>query len=92
MNPFTYDQLPARIVFGAGRLAEVGAEVDRLGSERGGDGRAGPLEQLRPPGLPGRDLRDGSPIGRAPRPPMPAPTASCASAGGRRPVLPRRSP
>ena len=31
MNPFTYDQLPARIVFGAGRLAEVGAEVERLG-------------------------------------------------------------
>jgi maleylacetate reductase len=31
MNPFTYDQLPARIVFGAGRIAEVGAEVERLG-------------------------------------------------------------
>jgi maleylacetate reductase len=34
MNPFTYDQLPARIVFGAGRLASVGAEVERLGAER----------------------------------------------------------
>ena len=34
MNPFTYDQLPARIVFGAGRLAEVGAEVERLGAQR----------------------------------------------------------
>ena len=34
MNPFTYDQLPARIVFGAGRLAEVGAEVERLGGRR----------------------------------------------------------
>jgi maleylacetate reductase len=34
MNPFTYDQLPARIVFGAGRLAEVGAEVERLGGQR----------------------------------------------------------
>lgn len=34
MNPFTYDQLPARIVFGAGRLAEVGAEMERLGGRR----------------------------------------------------------
>jgi maleylacetate reductase len=34
MNPFTYDQLPARIVFGPGRLAEVGAEVERLGGQR----------------------------------------------------------
>jgi alcohol dehydrogenase class IV len=34
MNPFTYDQLPARIVFGAGRLADVGAEVERLGGRR----------------------------------------------------------
>ena len=34
MNPFTYDQLAARIVFGAGRLAEVGAEVERLGRQR----------------------------------------------------------
>jgi len=34
MNPFTYDQLPARIVFGAGKLAEVGAEVERLGAQR----------------------------------------------------------
>lgn len=34
MKPFTYDQLPARIVFGAGRLAEVGAEVERLGAQR----------------------------------------------------------
>jgi maleylacetate reductase len=34
MNPFTYDQLPARVVFGAGRLAELGAEVERLGGQR----------------------------------------------------------
>ena len=34
MNPFTYDQLPARIVFGAGRVEEVGAEVERLGGQR----------------------------------------------------------
>lgn len=34
MNPFTYDQLPARILFGAGRLADVGAEVERLGGRR----------------------------------------------------------
>jgi maleylacetate reductase len=34
MNPFTYDQLPARVVFGAGRLAEVGEEVERLGGQR----------------------------------------------------------
>jgi len=34
MNPFTYDQLAARIVFGAGRVAEVGAEVERLGARK----------------------------------------------------------
>lgn len=34
MTPFTYDQLPARIVFGAGRLAEVGAEAERLDGQR----------------------------------------------------------
>jgi len=34
MNPFTYDQLPARIVFGAGRLSAVGAEVERLGARK----------------------------------------------------------
>ena len=34
MNPFTYDQFAARIVFGAGRLTEVGAEVERLGVQR----------------------------------------------------------
>lgn len=34
MNPFVYDQFPGRIVFGAGRLAEVGAEVERLGGRR----------------------------------------------------------
>lgn len=31
MQPFTFDQLPARIVFAPGALAQVGAEVDRLG-------------------------------------------------------------
>src|SRR4029079_18928716 len=35
MNPFTYDQLAARIVFGAGRVREVGDEVERLGGRRG---------------------------------------------------------
>ena len=34
MTPFTYDQLPARIVFGAGRLAEGGAEAERLDGQR----------------------------------------------------------
>jgi maleylacetate reductase len=34
MNPFTYDQLAARIVFGAGRVAEVGAEVERFGARK----------------------------------------------------------
>ena len=34
MNPFTYDQLAARIVFGAGRVREVGDEVERLGARR----------------------------------------------------------
>ena len=31
---FTYDALPGRIVFGAGRRSEVGAEVERLGATR----------------------------------------------------------
>lgn len=34
MQPFTYDQLPTRIVFGAGALSQAGAEVERLGGER----------------------------------------------------------
>jgi maleylacetate reductase len=34
MNPFTYDQLAARIVFGAGCLGQVGAEVERLGARK----------------------------------------------------------
>jgi maleylacetate reductase len=32
MQPFTYDQLPARIVFAPGSIAQVGAEVERLGA------------------------------------------------------------
>lgn len=32
MNPFVYEALPQRVIFGAGRRAEVGAEADRLGS------------------------------------------------------------
>ena len=34
MNPFTYDQLASRIVFGAGQVREVGAEVERLGARK----------------------------------------------------------
>lgn len=34
MKPFTYDQFAGRIVFGVGRLAEVGDEVQRLGGQR----------------------------------------------------------
>jgi maleylacetate reductase len=34
MKPFTYDQLPSRIVFAPGALTQVGAEVRRLGCER----------------------------------------------------------
>jgi maleylacetate reductase len=34
MNPFIYDQLPARIVFGAGRSTTLGGEVERLGADR----------------------------------------------------------
>jgi len=34
MKPFTFDQLPSRIVFAPGALAQVGAEVQRLGAER----------------------------------------------------------
>ena len=31
---FTFQGLPARVIFGAGRLAEVGAEAARLGMAR----------------------------------------------------------
>jgi maleylacetate reductase len=34
MNPFAYDQPQARVVFGPGRLADVGAEVERLGGRK----------------------------------------------------------
>jgi len=34
MQPFTFDQLPSRIVFAPGALSQVGAEVQRLGAER----------------------------------------------------------
>jgi maleylacetate reductase len=34
MDPFVYDALPGRVVFGPGRRREIGDEVDRLGLER----------------------------------------------------------
>ncbi len=34
MKAFTFDQLPARIVFAPGALSQVGAEAERLGAER----------------------------------------------------------
>jgi maleylacetate reductase len=34
MEAFTYDQLPARIVFAPGALARVGDEIDRIGASR----------------------------------------------------------
>jgi maleylacetate reductase len=34
MKPFTFDQLPSRIVFAPGAVAQVGAEVGRLGADR----------------------------------------------------------
>jgi maleylacetate reductase len=34
MTPFTYEGLPARVIFGRGTLDQVGAEVERLGSKR----------------------------------------------------------
>ncbi len=34
MNPFVYEALPQRVVFGPGRRAEIAAEVDRLGVSR----------------------------------------------------------
>ena len=34
MEPFTYESLPGRVVFGPGRVSEVTAEVDALGRER----------------------------------------------------------
>ena len=34
MKAFTFDQLPSRIVFAAGAVSQVGAEVERLGASR----------------------------------------------------------
>jgi maleylacetate reductase len=34
MKPFTFDQLPSRIVFAPGALSQVGGEAERLGAER----------------------------------------------------------
>jgi alcohol dehydrogenase class IV len=34
MIPFTYEGLPARVIFGSGTLDQVGAEVERLGCKR----------------------------------------------------------
>ena len=34
MNPFVYSGLPMRVVFGAGSVAELAKEVDRLGAKR----------------------------------------------------------
>ena len=34
MTPFTYNGLPSRVIFGSGTLAQLPAEIDRLGSKR----------------------------------------------------------
>jgi alcohol dehydrogenase class IV len=34
MSAFVYNSLPSRVVFGAGKVAELGAEVERLGAKR----------------------------------------------------------
>nr|ACZ51383.1 putative maleylacetate reductase [Pseudomonas sp. NyZ402] len=34
MNPFVYQSLPTRVVFGWGKLSELGQEIDRLGARR----------------------------------------------------------
>jgi maleylacetate reductase len=34
VQPFTFDQLPSRIVFAPGALSQVGSEAERLGAER----------------------------------------------------------
>jgi len=34
MENFTHDSLPARVVFGAGTIAKLGEEIDRLGSKK----------------------------------------------------------
>ena len=34
MTPFTYTAMPARVLFGAGMLQQLGAEIERLGARR----------------------------------------------------------
>ena len=105
MNPFTYDQLPARIVFGAGRLAEVGAEVERLGGRRvmlisdwAADAPASAVDSAARVST-GRcawhEVVQHVPVDLAERARAAATearsTASCPSAAARRPAWPRRS-
>ena len=50
MQPFTYVALPFRVVFGAGRVASLGDELDALGAERAlfcvSPGRTGEVERV----------------------------------------------
>jgi maleylacetate reductase len=34
IEPFTYDPLPTRVIFGSGTLARLGPEVERIGARR----------------------------------------------------------
>ena len=34
VNPFVYNGLPSRVIFGAGSVAQLPAELDRLGAKR----------------------------------------------------------
>lgn len=34
MDPFVYEALPTRVVFGSGTVSQIRAEVERLGARR----------------------------------------------------------
>ena len=105
-DPFVYEALPGRVVFGPGRVAEVG--------ERGGRVRAvaacsscttrtpRPSPTTSPRSSASASLAGGArwsstyrsswPSGPGPLSPRPGPTPWCASAAARPPAWPRPSP
>ena len=105
MKPFTYESLPGRVVFGPGRVTEVRAEVEALDRSRVfliADGAAKALGDAVAEQLGDRMVRRWDevvqhvPVELADRARAAATEAgcgrgSCASAGGRRRVWPRRS-
>ena len=104
MKPFTYDQLPARVVFGAGRLCgrrrrgraawrsarDADLRLGRRAPAAAVDRASSGLGSRWPGTRSPNTCPSSSPTGPAQRQPRRQSTASFASAEARRPGLPRR--